>query len=133
MNMTSQPSANMRWNRDTDDVFLIILDEAGPSWSAQTGGFLCNHRSANGWRVPLKKSLGLECDCFHDRVCGLAYRSETDESERSRAADVIDGVFSNSLYAFKVDRGRLNELEEAWIPIIAGKDVQAILTYGNCD
>jgi len=54
-------------------------------------------------------------------------------TERNRAAGAIDSVFSNSLYAFKVDRTRLQELEEAWIPIIGGKEVKAILTYRNCD
>ena len=129
--MTSRRGTFVDWNLDTPEMFLIILDDAGAIWSAQVGGALCNRRSAKGWRVPLAKSLGLDCDYFHAWVCGLAHKP--DDAERSRAADAIDSVFSNCLYAFKVDRTRLHELEEAWIPIIAGKDVRAILTYRNCD
>src|SRR5260370_16433169 len=78
--MTSQPTTFMDWNLDTAHVFLIILDEAGATWSAQTGSVVCNHRSAKGWRVPLAKSLGLDCDFFHACVCGLAHKADGTES-----------------------------------------------------
>jgi len=121
----------MEWTAETECA-LIILDESGSTISAQTGGMVCNHRSATGWHVPLSKALGLDCDLFHACVCGLA-RKNTSELELTQAADVIDSVLSNSLYAFKVDRTRLQELEEAWIPIVCGKNIKAILTYRNCD
>ena len=130
-NMDSNPTSFMDWNLDTA-YSLIILDDSGSACSAQTGGVICNQRTAKGWHVPLNMALGLNCDFFHAWVCRLVV-GNADESERNRVADVIDSVFSNSLYAFKVDRARLHELEEAWIPIIGGKDTKAVLTYPNCD
>lgn len=114
------------------ELGLIVLDPNGASHSAQTRGMLCNHREAKGQLVPLNQPLGLNVDAFHAAICCID-PEQLPESKLNELADIIDEVLSDSWHAFRVDREHLRELEEAWIPVVAGKNVKAILVYQNCD
>lgn len=117
---------------------LLIPAETGVEYGNQTRGMCCNHRTQEGFLVPLTMAYAEGFNDWHGKLCT---EELTDEG-----ADMIDAWLARNWETqwLKVDRSRLELSEEAWVylkaiaePTIHDWDGfivdSAILIWENCD
>ena len=130
---------------------LILPRPCGVVIAVQAGGIACTWRSVEGLIVPLPirqidnrqdndlTRLAERLEALHP---GCAGRPITDEE-----ADRLDGAFAACAVSITVNRARLQESTEAWLPVrireaeaVNGYDelsdfagLEAVLTWQNCD
>lgn len=118
--MTPTPERLAEMPRKGDSVKTISLDYVGagvilsaPSgvrYSNQVGGMACLHPTYEGVFVPLPH-VELPHDCVDGHGCwGMSVSEEF--------ADKCDTVFRRHKLPLTVDRKRLSESTECWIPVV---------------
>lgn len=100
---------------------LIVESNDGEAWSNQVNGVSCQHPVAKGYFIPFEEPSRLQegtcCVTFDDKVC-----------------DMVDAIFKRAGLPFSVDRSRMEEAVEAWIPVIIKESgAKGIFAYSNCD
>jgi len=129
---------------DSDQTYLIYLCDSGVEYSAQTGGVLCDHPTAEGVLIPLfNEHYGL-LDLTEFCCLGGEPAYNTEQVNRAIAHAQFEVRFG---YKMTVDELSLHPIEEAWIPVNLEKvgegfldcfenfpdRFQGILVYQNCD
>lgn len=118
------------WNQPAG---LIIKSERGTLWSNQAGGLACTHPVERGFYVPLPEGTlfdGGYCWC-DDTLSGLTYLGDGRSMMTEPEMDRIDVDLSK--IGMKIDREKNGYSCEAWIHVILGCGLKAVLTCGNCD
>ncbi len=122
----------LRPENGEDGSSLIVSANTGIIYSNQTGGVACHHPECEGFLV----ALGEYAQNFDD--CTLGCWGGRDD-KRKELATLIDSFFEEDRhpFAFRIDWGRISELEEAWWPVtfrIPGVESNTgYLCKSNCD
>ena len=109
---------------------VIYREKTGVIYTTQTGGSWCNHPTVEGYFVPLNLRYDFDTNSFHDEVCGGTFLL-SDITPNSEVISKIDD--SLGIYEIFVDTKALDELQEAWIPVVDSKGRRGIFVYTNCD
>lgn len=128
-------------------IGLIVCHPTGVTWTSQTGGMSCHHPEAEGFFVPLDFRDEIQLD--HNKGQGkdardlLCCGGETEWKPEDLAK--IEELLHNDFHYLDLDRDRLKDMEEAWIPVILARDpgpfspiekcigLKGWLIYNNCD
>lgn len=125
------------------DRWLILEDAEGTLYTAQSGGFACEHPMVCGrlFSSPeLDESLSQVESYVYDRFSGYCVPRNHFFHEESNgrcldaeAADAIDGILSKSGFPeIVIDRSRMEESMEAWLfALWDGK--RCVLVTNNSD
>lgn len=121
---------------------LVISWPSGITYSNQAGGYSCAQPSVEGVFVPLRNDCSLDDKLLSPETELLSYF--TGSKHRGAGthgkgfdqedADFIDGVLKkyNLARCLRVDRSRLGDCDEAWVPVevIADEDSDGGLFSG---
>lgn len=110
-----------KWRAGALDVpgpGVIIPRTPGTLYENQAGGISCLHPQAEGVFVPLALPDLPHVGCYGEAL-------------DDRAADLLDAALA-ALDWLKVDRSRLSDGTEAWVPVLF-HGTAAWLVYENCD
>lgn len=121
-------------------VGLIVCFPTQVKYETQAGGMSCNHPEVEGAWVPgfNFKERTPYMEKVHDILCFGGSWSEEDLKK-------IEEAVSSECHYVRLDRERLDIMEEAWIPVVFvgpadswgafGKliGLKGIFTYNNCD
>ena len=142
----------MRYVNVLDCMGVVILCKSGVYFGNQAGGLACKQPSAEGIFVPIS-AFGL---FFYQRekLFSLLYSYFASPEGKYKMccsngideedADYLDKIFEHMNLPFVVDRSRLDEAMEAWLPILILKGteygfkwnkypIKAILVWENSD
>lgn len=103
---------------------ILVEYPTGIIYEAQTGGIACHHPSAEGYieftEIDYEKKL-YKLENYYGGIT-------------KQEADMVDEVLKEDFMCngWKVDRTRLGEGEEAWIPLKRGKE-KGYLCWENSD
>lgn len=135
-------------------VGVIVDAPTGVFYANQCGGTACLHREREGYYVPLsgvpmnpdEPRLGVAelRVAFHGPSGACHWDLATDGAKLS--ADQLallasavaripfwSGDGQDTRGPLRLDEARLDELAEAWVPILLPEGEEAILVWGNCD
>lgn len=120
-----------------DETPLIISHPTGVFYSGQCGGMSCRHPEFEGYVI----GIGDFGQDFDTCQFGCLYMDDEDKIKLSDAFDELCKETEKWIYKIKVDRDRLNEMMEGWIPVIINgkmdsvvfENTKGIIHLPNCD
>lgn len=121
-----------------DNWGLVIEHPTGVHWTAQVGGYACLHPVVEGFFLPLESGPVEELREFFYGESG-PWKGWCSEGIDEKTANWLDPQLPKGL---RVDRDRLDEGRESWIPVVGtisdwlGGNVGTIhgfLTWENSD
>jgi hypothetical protein len=134
--MEVMPSIQLPLDGDQPEDWLLLVVRAptGVNYEQQYGGYLCNHVEVEGFLVPVCKPevLAKLREAFADPRLGGRGIGGTRGWSDDQVEDFIRQVESivstigyrttsrdrpTEVPVVALDRGRLNELDEAWVPV----------------
>jgi hypothetical protein len=136
-------------DRPDDWLLLVIRAATGVTYEHQYGGYVCSHVSVEGFLVPICQPglLGRLRQVFSAPRLGgrgISGTSGWGEQEIGNLVGEIEEIVGSTGYpttsdeppaelpAVALDRGRLEELDEAWIPVRT-PDGPGYLAWVNSD
>jgi hypothetical protein len=144
------PSIQLPLDGDQPDDWLLLIVKAatGVTYQHQYGGYLCHQARIEGFLVPVcqPQVLGRLRQVFSDRLGGYAMSGTKDWTEHKieNLISEIEKIVGATGYPaaseeppaelppVALDRGRLEELDEAWIPVRT-PDGAGYLAWTNSD
>lgn len=109
-------------------VVILVEHPTGVIYQAQAGGYACLHPEAEGYiQFTDILSRNLE-ERFDDGYGGHCYNGIT-KADADMVDDLLDRYF---LKEWRVDREKLKEAYEAWIPLKRGRE-KGYLCWENSD
>ena len=121
---------------------LIVEAKTGIIYTSQTGGMACHHPECEGYLLTLEDWANQYNDCPH----GCYGASSITPHNKIVFMNSLNDFFTKNVpnigyntFKFKIDESRIDELEEAWWPVIfemsgymelSGK---GYITKENCD
>lgn len=135
-NMVAMPSIQLPLDGDQpeDWLLLVVCAPTGVTYEQQYGGYLCNHAKVEGFLVPVcqPEVLAKLREAFADPRLGGRGILGTQGWAENQVEDfigLVEGIVNMIGYrttseeppmevpVVALDRGRLSELDEAWVPV----------------
>jgi hypothetical protein len=149
--MEGMPSIQLPLDGDQPEDWLLLVVSAptGVTYEQQYGGYLCNHAQVEGFLVPVCQPAVLVKlrETFSDPRLGGRGILGTQGWAKNEVEDLIrdvERIVSRISYrttsedlptevpVVALDRGRLDELDEAWVPVRT-PDGPGYLAWMNSD